>query len=47
MKNQTNTVLRIDNDTYNQIKNLAKIENRSINKQILYMLRKYLTLILK
>lgn len=47
MKNQTNTVLRIDNETYEQIKKLAENENRSINKQILYMLRKYIMMILK
>lgn len=44
---KTKTVLRIDNTTYEEIKKLAENENRSINSQIIYMLRKYLSIVLK
>ena len=36
------TSLRLDEDIYNKIIELATEEERSINSQILYMLKKYL-----
>ena len=36
------TTLRIDEETYEIITKLAQEEERSVNSQILYMLKKYL-----
>lgn len=36
------TTLRIDEDTYNNILKIASEEERSINSQIVYMLKKYI-----
>ena len=36
------TTLRIDEETYEIITKLAQDEERSVNSQILYMLKKYL-----
>ena len=36
------TTLRIDEETYDEIVEIADNEERSVNSQILYMLKKYL-----
>lgn len=42
MKNIISTLIRIDEEIYEEIKEIAIKENRSINKQIEYILKKYL-----
>ncbi len=39
MENKTTTLIRIEEDLYEDIKYLASKYNRSINKQIEYMLK--------
>lgn len=36
------TTLRIDEETYNELVKLAQEEERSINSQLIYILKKYL-----
>lgn len=47
MKNETHTLLRINNNLYEEIKRLAKEQKRSIHSQILYILQKYIDMIQK
>ena len=35
------TTLRIDEETYNELVKLAQKEERSINSQLIYILKKY------
>lgn len=35
-------LLRIDQETINQIETLAKAQERSINKQIVYIIKRYI-----
>lgn len=42
MSTQVKATLRIDEDFYEQIKKIAKAENRSINSEILYLLKQAL-----
>lgn len=42
MKNIISTLIRIDEEIYEEIKEIDIKENRSINKQIEYILKKYL-----
>lgn len=42
MATQVKATLRIDEDFYEQIKKIAKAENRSINSEILYLLKQAL-----
>ena len=42
MDNKIATLIRIDEELYEDIKIQADIENRSINKEIEYILRKYI-----
>lgn len=39
--NNISTLIRIDEELYNDIKFISSLENRSINKQIEYILNKY------
>lgn len=41
MNNNISTLIRIDEKLYERIKKIAKNENRSINKQIEYILLSY------
>lgn len=47
MKNETHTLLRIDNNLYNELKKLANEQKRSIHSQILYILQKYIEMVQK
>ena len=38
----TNTNLRIPDDLYEKLKEIAKREDRSINSQMLHIIRKYI-----
>ena len=37
----TNTLLRLPDEIYDLIKKIAKLEERSVNAQIVYILKKY------
>ena len=38
----TNTNLRIPDELYEKLKEIAKLEDRSINSQIVHIIRKYI-----
>lgn len=42
MDNKVATLIRIEEDIYEKIKDIAQEQNRSFNKQIEYILKKYI-----
>lgn len=44
---KVSTLVRLDNDLYNIVKELAKQQKRSINQQIVFILQQYVNMITK